>query len=173
MKKRMILMGAVVALTASYVLAGIHPVKFTGTEYKSGDGKILAVKVSNANLIADCTGTPGASLEYLASANATNDYLVVVDPCGGVICTNATIDLESYDWINVTNGSTVTEVGTVKLDITGGGGGFLLMAVTKVATPTGTNLTIKAEGILDTTSTNPATFSMTVGGVFKPIFGCP
>jgi hypothetical protein len=180
MRKTIIAVSAVLALTASYVMAGTHTnlVTVTGTTYVLEGPNIVAIKFTDSTLISeDGITNKGARLLFL-DEGAANDALVVAATAQGhVLYTNVVVHTPTGISVVATNSAhtmiTADSVYTFDLTATNGvtiGQGSLFATETEVAG----GGSIKANGAFATiippyTSTNlfPGTVSISVSGAFK------
>ncbi len=178
MRKSIIAISAVLALTASYVMAAsTNTVTITGTSDALIHGKIDSLKFANSFFIAeDGITNKGAVLLYLSNGD-TNDAVVVASTAQGVVlATNVIVHTASpIAAVTATNGAASTTDADLAFTLVAhgqivSGGGAVLATETKTAT----SKTIKAAGVFSSinsisgnVTTNPGTVNISVSGAFK------
>jgi hypothetical protein len=161
--KTAVSIGAVLALTGTFVFAAQYKVKISGTIYSSDGTQITATKFSNKELIST---NKGATVVWDDSAG----LILTVDKTGGALSTNI-IFIAPYSCMgNAVKGSLTERVCTIPIQIGEGSSyGGLIIDVKTLVTTKGTNMTGKASGLFNNDAGNqPGAMSLTFSGAFKP-----
>lgn len=175
-------MALITAINIQFASAAFIKVKISGTVYHDENSVLVGEKISNAELISDCTDNPGAQL--VAEVNDIEvgpTVIVTVSPCGVVLCTNLVLTTDCSQSAETSNGSSETVSSAVRVNITSpdgflSGGGFLLEKAVGSPTNSAIVTSFSAKGTATLCNTNDhrvINAKLTISGAFKPASNCP
>ena len=180
--KMVVMVGTLLALSASHVLAGQFKITVTGVTYTNFLGSaIAAIKFSNKQIIGlvcpQAASTKGAQLLYDNSGETDGsgtNHIVIADSCGNTICQFAFVLAGSSQTLCTpeTTGSLQEKACSIPVEFPAlGGTGTAVVDFKQMVTTKGTNLVAKGTGVF-VGPTGPGTLTISISGAFKPSSSC-
>lgn len=174
---------AMVLISAALDASAQQPLfktKITVMRYRSISGETMETKaVTTSDFIALCTNSTSAQL-VVALTNGVPDALLVVDPCGNLICTNIVITTNCVQQAGTSNGTVgkaliAARFSAQRPDGSLTGGGHIIGKATVNVTNSEDVSSYSAKGSLSLCDTNGNVYvgSLTISGAFKPGKNCP